>query len=69
MFVLAGNWWAFVLRGLVAIIFGLLTFILPGMTLLTLVFIFGFYALSDGIFNIIAAFRRLSPAERRGGRC
>ncbi len=63
MFLLVGNWWAFVLRGLVAIIFGLLTFILPGMALLTLVFMFGFYALADGIFNIIAAVRRSGPAQ------
>jgi uncharacterized membrane protein HdeD (DUF308 family) len=54
---LATNWWALALRGLVAVLFGLLTFILPGITLVTLVLLFGAYALVDGIFNLIAFFR------------
>lgn len=58
MLIIAGNWWAFVLRGIVAILFGLLTALLPELALLTLVFMFGFYALTDGVFNLIAAFRR-----------
>ena len=54
---LARNWWALALRGLVAVLFGLLTFFLPGITLVTLVLLFGVYALMDGIFNVIAFFR------------
>src|ERR1700693_2195208 len=54
---LAKNWWALALRGLVALMFGLLTFVLPGITLVTLILLFGAYALADGIFNIIAFFR------------
>jgi uncharacterized membrane protein HdeD (DUF308 family) len=54
---LATNRWALALRGLVAVLFGLLTFILPGITLVTLVLLFGAYALADGIFNVIAFFR------------
>ena len=54
---LARNWWALALRGLVAVLFGLLTFFLPGITLVTLVLLFGAYALMDGIFNVIACFR------------
>jgi uncharacterized membrane protein HdeD (DUF308 family) len=54
---LAANWWALALRGLVAILFGLLTFFLPGITLVTLVLLFGAYALVDGVFNVIAFFR------------
>lgn len=54
---LARNWWALALRGLLAVLFGLLTFILPGITLVTLVLLFGAYALADGIFNVIAFFR------------
>jgi uncharacterized membrane protein HdeD (DUF308 family) len=57
---LAQNWWALVLRGLVAVLFGLLTFFLPGITLVTLVLLFGAYALMDGIFNVIAFFRLMS---------
>jgi uncharacterized membrane protein HdeD (DUF308 family) len=54
---LARNWWALALRGVVAVLFGLLTFILPGITLVTLVLLFGAYALVDGIFNLIGFFR------------
>jgi len=54
---LARNWWALALRGLVGVIFGLLTFFLPGITLITLILLFGAYALVDGIFNIIAFLR------------
>jgi uncharacterized membrane protein HdeD (DUF308 family) len=54
---LVRNWWALALRGLVAVLFGLLTFLLPGITLITLVLLFGAYALLDGIFNLIAFFR------------
>src|SRR5436190_16826846 len=63
MMVLVSNWWAFVLRGIVAILFGLLCFILPGMALLSLIFLFGFYALADGVLNIVAAFRRTGPGQ------
>jgi uncharacterized membrane protein HdeD (DUF308 family) len=54
---LAANWWALALRGLVAVLFGLLTFFLPGMTLAILVILFGAYALVDGLFNLIAFFK------------
>jgi len=38
-------------------LFGLLTFFLPGITLVTLVLLFGAYALVDGLFNLLAFFR------------
>jgi uncharacterized membrane protein HdeD (DUF308 family) len=55
--ILSRNWWALALRGVAAIVFGVLTFVLPGVTLAVLVFMFGAYALVDGIFNLIAATR------------
>lgn len=55
--VISTNWWAFVIRGILAIVFGLLAFLMPGITLLGLVFLFGAYSIADGIFNILGAFR------------
>ena len=54
---LSKNWWALALRGLVAVLFGMLTLLLPGITLITLVLLFGAYTLADGVFNVIASFR------------
>jgi uncharacterized membrane protein HdeD (DUF308 family) len=64
MLLLVGNWWAFVLRGVLAVLFGLLTFFRPGISLLALVYVFGFYALTEGIFNVIGAFRRTGPEQQ-----
>jgi uncharacterized membrane protein HdeD (DUF308 family) len=55
------NWWTLVLRGLFALVFGLLAFIWPGITLAALVFLFGAYALVDGAFAIVAGIR--APKE------
>src|SRR5580704_5334503 len=54
---LAKNWWASALRGLAALLFGLLTYLLPGITLATLVLLFGAHAVVDGIFNVITFFK------------
>jgi uncharacterized membrane protein HdeD (DUF308 family) len=55
--VLACNWWAIALRGLFAVLFGIAAFIWPGLTLTVLVLLWGGYALADGIFALVAAFR------------
>ncbi len=60
---LAHNWWALALRGLAAIIFGILAFIWPGGAFTVLVWLFGAYALWDGIFSIVAAIRRRNTAS------
>jgi uncharacterized membrane protein HdeD (DUF308 family) len=62
--ILTRNWWAMGLRGVAAIIFGILAFIWPGITLLVLTFLFGAYALVDGVFAIIAALQRAGREER-----
>jgi uncharacterized membrane protein HdeD (DUF308 family) len=52
---LAKNWWVFLLRGVFATLFGALTFVWPGVTLVTLVLFYGAFALADGVLAIIAA--------------
>jgi uncharacterized membrane protein HdeD (DUF308 family) len=59
------NWWVLLLRGIVAILFGLLAFTRPGMTLAALVLLFGAYALVDGIFSLLAAFTGWRHRENR----
>jgi uncharacterized membrane protein HdeD (DUF308 family) len=61
---LARNWWAIALRGALAIVFGLVTFIFPGATMLSLVLFFAAYALVDGVFAIVAAVRSARSHER-----
>src|SRR5271163_3993731 len=55
--ILALNWWALALRGVLAVIFGILAFVLPGVTLYALTILFGAYSLMDGIVSLIAAVR------------
>ncbi len=52
---LAQNWWTFALRGVFALLFGILAFVAPGVTLATLIFVFGFYAILNGVFALYAA--------------
>jgi uncharacterized membrane protein HdeD (DUF308 family) len=54
---LADHWWAVLLRGIAAILFGVLAFAWPGLTIALLVLIWGAYALIDGIFALIAGIR------------
>jgi len=54
---LSRNWGWVVLRGVAAVLFGVLAFVLPGITLAVLVIVFGAYALADGILALIAAYR------------
>jgi uncharacterized membrane protein HdeD (DUF308 family) len=52
---LARNWWLLLLRGIAGIIFGVLAFVLPGLTLLTLILLYGIYAVASGVLAIGAA--------------
>lgn len=55
---LARNWWVVALRGLAAILFGLLTILNPAISLAALILLFGAYALADGVFGVIAGITR-----------
>src|SRR3954470_22625763 len=60
------HWWSLALRGVVAILFGFLAWIWPDLTVTTLVYLFGAYALVDGVFAIVEALAQRAPASQRG---
>ena len=60
------HWWALALRGVVAILFAILTFAVPGLTLAALVLLFGVYALIDGVFAFVSAVRAAHGHGRWG---
>lgn len=53
---LSRYWWLLALRGAAAVIFGILAFVWPGLTLSVLVILFGVYVLIDGIASLVAGF-------------
>lgn len=61
---LARNWWTIALRGALAILFGALTFVWPGLTITALVLLFAAYAFVDGVFAITAGVRGFRRDER-----
>jgi len=61
---LAKNWWLVLLRGIAAVLFGVLALGWPGLTLLTLILLYGAYALADGVIAIIAAITGYAPMGR-----
>jgi uncharacterized membrane protein HdeD (DUF308 family) len=59
----AHDWWVVLLRGIVAVLFGLLAFFLPSITLIVLVLLFGIFAIVDGILSFERAFSASSRNE------
>ncbi|MBE7515272.1 MAG: HdeD family acid-resistance protein [Chloracidobacterium sp.] len=60
---LAKNWWAFLLRGIIALIFGAVAIMAPSVAFISLVLVFGIFALVDGIFSIASAFASNAKSE------
>jgi uncharacterized membrane protein HdeD (DUF308 family) len=52
---LSRYWWVLLVRGLLAIAFGLMAYAWPGLTLGVLVLLFGAYALVDGVSSVASA--------------
>jgi len=59
------HWWAIALRGLLALIFGILVLAWPGVAIAIFVIIFGAYVFVDGAFTLVAAIRYKAGAGRR----
>ena len=58
------TWWLVLLRGVFAIILGILAFVAPVMTALVFVWVFAIYAIVDGVTGIVHALqvRKTDPA-------
>lgn len=55
------RWWTIALRGLVAIAFGIFAMFSPGFAFLSLVLLFGVYAIIDGVLALVLASRQVQP--------
>jgi uncharacterized membrane protein HdeD (DUF308 family) len=64
--ILAQNWWLVALRGVFALIFGVIAVLLPGVTITALVLLFVAYMLVDGVFAIVSGVRAARRHERWG---
>src|SRR5215510_400589 len=64
--VLIRNWWALALRGALAVLFGVVAFVMPGLTVAFLIALFGAYALIDGVLAIVAGVKAAERHERFG---
>jgi uncharacterized membrane protein HdeD (DUF308 family) len=49
------HWWVPVIRGIAAIVFGVIAFAYPGLTVAMLVLFFGAWVLVDGVFRVVGA--------------
>ncbi|GIF02722.1 hypothetical protein Asi03nite_02600 [Actinoplanes siamensis] len=65
---LSRHWWAVALRGVAAILFGVLALVWPAITIFALVIAFGAYALVDGAFTLVAALGNRDDRRARGSR-
>jgi uncharacterized membrane protein HdeD (DUF308 family) len=60
----ARDWWVFAIRGVAAIVFGILAFVWPETTITVLVLLFGAYVLVDGVALLVALIRGDAVARR-----
>lgn len=64
--VILRNWWMLALRGLLAIIFGLIALFAPGIALLAFIAVFAVYAIIDGVVAVTVAIRERESLKRWG---
>lgn len=60
------KWWSFLLRGIIALAFGVLALVWPTKTTIVLVILFGIFALVDGVFDVIQSIVLATKKERWG---
>ena len=53
--VLSRAWWMLLLRGVIAILFAIMCWTRPGISLAALLWVFAFYTLTDGILGVVIA--------------
>lgn len=61
-----GPWWWVLIRGILAVIFGVIALVWPASAAIAIAFVFGAYAIVDGITEIVHAVRIRSTAKRWG---
>jgi uncharacterized membrane protein HdeD (DUF308 family) len=62
---LTRHWWVLLVRGLIAITFGVMAWIWPGLSIATLVLLFGIFAFADGVLGLWTAFTGPKGMEHR----
>src|SRR5437660_2207953 len=60
------HWWVPVISGIAAIVFGVIAFAYPGLTVAMLVLFFGAWVLVDGVFRVVGAIGHRSSDKEWG---
>ena len=56
-------WWLVLIRGVLAVLFGLYALFAPAAAVLALVFVYGFYAIMDGVAALVVGFRHRNTSH------
>lgn len=62
--VMSKYWWVLLLRGIAAVVFGILAISMPGLTLFMLVITFGIYTIFDGVLEVWNGFTNREKHDR-----
>ncbi len=57
-------WWITLLRGVLAILFGIVVLTMPGIALASLILVFGAYLVVDGVFTVVHAIQGRKETPR-----